>query len=114
MNGDRKSLAEVRIVGLNLQGKPQKASFSMFSFANRELQTTIFILQFSIGAYKWTVSKTFEELREFHNMILTDSTLRSGREYFTVRYVNVNIIFSLTNIFFSFLFQKDKMAKRIR
>lgn len=84
MNGNRKPLAHVRIAGLNLQGKPQKSSLSIFSFGSRELQTTIFIVQFSIGSYRWMISKSFEEIREFHNVILTDSTLRSGREYFTV------------------------------
>eukprot|EP01040_Poterioochromonas_malhamensis_P005636 gene5634-6056_t len=84
MNGNRKPLALVRIAGLNLQGKPQKSSMSIFSFGSRELQTTIFIVQFSIGSYRWTISKSFEEIREFHNVILTDSTLRSGREYFTL------------------------------
>ncbi len=100
MNGNRKPLALVRIAGLNLQGKPQKSSMSIFSFGSRELQTTIFIVQFSIGSYRWTISKSFEEIREFHNVILTDSTLRSGREYFTV-----------SEIFhFSFFFQLDSLT----
>jgi hypothetical protein len=79
-NGNRKPVVDVKVVGLNLQGKPNR---SMLFFA-KELQTTVFILQFSIGSYRWTVSKTFDELRDFNNLILTDSSLRSGRDFFTV------------------------------
>ncbi len=99
MNGNRKPLALVRIAGLNLQGKPQKSSMSIFSFGSRELQTTIFIVQFSIGSYRWTISKSFEEIREFHNVILTDSTLRSGREYFTVsEFLLLLLLFQLDSL----------------
>jgi hypothetical protein len=56
----------------------------MLSFFAKELQTTVFIIQFSIGSYSWTIQKSFDELREFHEFILKDATIRNGREYFFV------------------------------
>jgi hypothetical protein len=98
-NSNRQSITKVKVVGMNLQGKPVKPS--MFNFFVKELQTTVFIIQFSIGSYSWQIQRTFDELREFHEFVLKDAAIRNGREYFIVRN---NSSFLYLSFSFSFLF----------
>lgn len=77
----RAPVLSVRVAGLNLQGHTQKGFF--FS---RELKTTLFNLEFSIANYRWTVSKSFDELKLFFQQLRSDDALFYGREMLQVRY----------------------------
>jgi hypothetical protein len=67
-----------RVVALNLQGKPQKIFFL------KELQQTIFLFEFSFFCYTWKLSKSFDELREFHIYISNDRALLRGKDLLKV------------------------------
>lgn len=71
-----------RVVGLNLQGyaHPKKAFFFSFS---KEVKSTIFMLEFVIAGVRWTMTKSFEELRQFYTLLHTDEQLGKGRELLT-------------------------------
>lgn len=77
----RTPILSVRVAGLNLQGHTQKGFF--FS---RELKSTIFILEFSIANYRWTISKSFDELKTFFQQLRSDDRLVRGREMLQVYY----------------------------
>lgn len=76
----RTPIISIRIVGLNLQGKPQK---SMLFFA-KELQVTVFVLELTIGSYRWTVSRSFDELKDFYTLLTVDRELVRGRDLLKV------------------------------
>lgn len=63
-----------RVIGLNLLGKPQKFFFL------KELQSTIFLLEFNIFCYSWKLNKSFDELREFNNFVINDRSLLRGKD----------------------------------
>ncbi len=79
----RASLISGRVVGLNLQGhaQPKKAFFFTLT---KEVKTTIFLLELSIANIRWTISKSFEELRQFYAYIRSDESLYRGRDLLEV------------------------------
>lgn len=72
-----------RVVGLNLQGHAQPKKAFFFSLS-KEVKTTVFMLELSIANVRWTVSKSFDELRQFHALLRSDESLHRGRDLLTV------------------------------
>ncbi|RYH17336.1 hypothetical protein EON65_28735 [archaeon] len=76
---NRQAIVKSRIVGLNLEGSPQKSYFF-----RKELQTTWFMFEYSIGGYRWTVKRSFESIKDFHAYLHKDPDLSRGRSMLTV------------------------------
>jgi len=79
----RTPIISSRVIGLNLQGKPQKFFFL------KELQSTIFLIEFSIYCYRWKLNKSFDELKNFCNFITNDRALLRGKDLLKVNSIQV-------------------------
>lgn len=76
----RPPLISARVAGLNLQGHTQKSAF----FFSKEVKTTIFMIEFAVYKYRWTLPKSFDELKAFYKLTRTDDALLRGRELLQV------------------------------
>ena len=74
----RTPIISSRVIGLNLQGKPQKFFFL------KELQSTIFLIEFSIYCNRWKLNKSCDELKDFCNFITNNRALLRGKDLLKV------------------------------
>jgi hypothetical protein len=56
-----RGLISIRVVGMNLQGTGVFKGF----FTRQEVYKTAFVIEVSLGRFKWTTRKLFDECRQF-------------------------------------------------
>lgn len=71
----RRPLITGRVAGLNLQCQTQKSFFF-----TSEIKTTIFLLEFAVINYRWSLPKSFDDLKVFYKTLKSDDALIRGRD----------------------------------
>ena len=72
----RKSLINVRITSINLQGTGQ-TGFLMFK---KETFVSVYTIECRICSYRWVISKTFEDFIELFDIVHSNAVISSKRK----------------------------------
>lgn len=81
MKPKRASLIKGRITCVNLQGHGMKGFFY-----KREIITSVFTLELSIGPFSWTVTHSFDEYKAFYGKVHRDPLLQNSIARLTVKF----------------------------